>query len=86
MTAEPQVETHAIWLVILREGGYWSSSELSKELGVPSDLISRVINAMARRGFVRRHEGAPLNYSVDKSCRIPRAVKLADLMDAGIEV
>jgi predicted transcriptional regulator len=84
--ADQLIETRAIWLLVLREGGHWPCREIAAELGVTGDLVSRYISTMAARGFVRRHDGSPLKYSVDKNCRIPMDVTLADLMDAGVQV
>lgn len=84
---EARLETRVIWLLLLKEGGRWSAAEIAVHLESDPEYVSRFASVMKSRGFLRRHErGATrkkFEYSVDRSCRIPRAVTMGDLIDTG---
>lgn len=86
MTEEQgNVTTRTIWLTVLHGGGRWSVAEIAAELeGGSSDLVCRFIRQMSTRGYLRRHqaEGKRLEYSVDKTCKIPQYLTMGEVMEA----
>lgn len=81
---QPSVTTRSIWLTVLRGGGKWSVFEIAEELGGSSDMVCRYINQMSERGYMRRHKatGKRLEYSVDKTCKVPQFLTMGEIMEA----
>jgi predicted ArsR family transcriptional regulator len=86
---ENDTTTKRVWLLLLKEGGHWTATELAKELNVEAnDWLFRAVHLMAKRGHIRRHEKPceRLSYSVDKTCKVPMYLKVGDLLQAGAEL
>jgi Mn-dependent DtxR family transcriptional regulator len=77
------VSTRSIWLTVLRGGGRWNVVEIAAELDGSTDLVCRFINQLSTRGYIRRHkaEGKLLEYSVDKTCKIPQSLTIGEVMN-----
>lgn len=82
---DSKIETKEIWLLLLKEGGWWGAGEIANELGGHYDYVCRVIYQMCTRGYLKRHERVAerIAYSVDKTCKVPLKLKVSDLIEAG---
>lgn len=72
----------AAWLLMLSEGGRWSSKEISTRLG--KDLHSHLYR-MTEQGYVSRYpssEDEPVQFGVTNDCKVPLGVTVRELMEA----
>lgn len=72
----------AAWLLMLTEGGRWSSKEISKKLG--KDLHSHLYR-MTEQGYVLKYpstEDDPVQFGVTTDCKVPLGVTMRDIMEA----
>ena len=72
-----------VWLLMLREGGRWSATELADSLGLKRPNVLMTMHAMALRGYAVRHgEAGSYSYGVTGSCKVPNGVTLEDIRAA----
>lgn len=72
-----------MWLLMLKEGGLWTSTELASELDYDRASLHNAANAMSEAGSVRKHEQTAkhnVRFSVSADCLIPRTVTLAQIL------
>lgn len=78
---ETSAPARAIWLHLLRQGGFHSTGEISKALSdttVFANLYATVAE-MARSGAVIKRGQ---QYGVTVACRVPRGVSVGDVTEA----
>ncbi len=75
-----------IWTHLAKEGGRWTTGELSKSLdGLNGVRLGCTLRTMARCNLIVRYEtNAGLQWGVTKSCRLPKFLTVGDLLQAGI--
>lgn len=80
-----------MWLLMLEQGGRWTTTELAEKLDVHPDKAGSIAYFMVRSGTARkvrsgkRKNGAA--FIVTNECMVPRDMKLGDLLaSAGIRV
>lgn len=77
-----------VWLCMLAQGGLWTANELGDELKHDHCKLAGHLTNMAARGFLVKHEKTEtvrrIRFSVDKRCKVPSAVLVQQLLDAGI--
>jgi hypothetical protein len=69
-----------VWLLLAREGGYWSMPEIRDhgiELG---GNANRRLDSMTRNGALKKIEGA--KYGVTPECRFPNGLTLKQVLEA----
>lgn len=84
-----QGATKAVWMHMLKNGGRWSCSELSRAIvGVSLHSVEIAVGAMSERGFIKRYERRShsdrITFGVTKDCKVPNGVQLCELMAAGV--
>jgi DNA-binding Lrp family transcriptional regulator len=83
--------TRQIWMLMLEQGGRWTSTELARKVGISNEKAGSLVYFMLRSGTVRRvRSGARKNgvaFVVTNECMVPRDMKLGDLLNAaGIRI
>ena len=82
----PDNMSAAMWLHMLKHGGRWTATELSRFTHDNRDRADTMLNAMARRGIVSSYiSGKRKNgraYGVHLGCRFPRGVTLEQVLQA----
>ena len=69
------------WLLMLREGGHWSSKELNDRFGYD---IHTVLLGMVAKGYAAKYgAGHDTRFGVTRSCKVPTGVTLSELSEAG---
>jgi hypothetical protein len=80
--------TKTSWLHILKEGGRWTTGEMSEVLGTDHCNSRGFLNSMVAAGSLKRFEptepGGKITFGVTVDCRVPMGVTLADLMQIGV--
>lgn len=83
MTYRPRTgSVKAAWLLMLGEGGRWSSKDISQKLG--KDLHSHLYRMM-EQGYAIRYaggDGEPVRFGVTTDCKVPLGVTMRDIMEA----
>lgn len=78
-----------IWLLMLKEGGRWSSVEIADKLGDHTLMVSQNVASMVDFGSVRRYEKATpadrVRFGVTADCRIPRGVSISDILACDLQ-
>lgn len=72
----------AAWLLMLGEGGRWSSKDISEKLG--KDLHSHLYRMM-EQGYAIRYsgsDGVPVRFGVTNECKVPLGITLRDIVEA----
>ena len=76
--------TKDAWLLLLREGGWWSCAEVTERLFLgPEDGVHGVLHNMFMRGGVKRQKiGKLLHYGVTPDCLVPEGATLKEIQEA----
>lgn len=76
-----------IWMLLYREGGWWSVAEICKELGSgPTTHVN--VRDMVTSGFLARKDDADqygerrVRFGVTKACKMPRGVTLEEIEES----
>ena len=77
--------TRAIWLLILRGGGHWTTREVAAALPDFPDPSSTMMS-MAKLGSLKAEGAQPRKFKVTADCRIPHGITLRDLLDSQIGI
>ncbi|HYF16317.1 MAG TPA: hypothetical protein VEA40_00510 [Ramlibacter sp.] len=88
-TARPTAGgTRELWLLMLRQGGRWSTRELrDANPALDPGAVPAMLKSMASSGSVKKLEDDKvLRFCVTKDCRIPHGVTLDDLLSADIGI
>jgi DNA-binding MarR family transcriptional regulator len=72
----------ASWLLMLTEGGRWSSKEIRERLGRKDPSFHSHIFNMARTGYAIRYPGERTQYGVTPGCKVPTGVTLEEVLKA----
>lgn len=76
-----------LWLLLLKEGGHWSCSDIADELRVEAETVRYTMRALHTSGYVQRFDSAtekgPIRYGITAACKFPRAVTFADVLAVG---
>lgn len=78
-----------IWLLMAKEGGRWSTAELTEKTTYDRMGMAGCIASMVRGGILRQFD-APAGkrhryeFGVTAACRVPQGVTLADLVGAEV--
>lgn len=83
--SKPSDETVRIWLRMLNEGGWWTSSEIAALSHGDIDLAGTRLRSMHRLGLIARRTREPdtppnaaPQYGVLGTCRIPAGITVAE--------
>ena len=75
------------WLYMLREGGYWTSSELAGVFNYDEKDMRVCLSGMAKADSLKRKPLADAknrtSFGVTRDCSLPRGLRLQELIDAG---
>lgn len=76
------------WLLMLKEGGRWSTTEIRSRLGLDEQARSFHANifSMARNGYATRYEPEPgkyrgAKYGVTLGCKVPLGVRVDQILE-----
>lgn len=69
-----------IWLILLQEGGYWTSAELATRAGFNPPAVYRALHDMLRRGLIAsQDQGRRKGYGVTGTCLVPLGLRVAEV-------
>lgn len=87
-TNEPGSLQRAMFMLLLREGGWWTQREICDELDAePLEVHARLRNMTDARSLVsRKLDGVRMQYAVTLACTVPAGVSVAELQGAGVTV
>lgn len=76
-----------IWLLLYKEGGWWTVAEVRRHFGLPSgsNRLHVTLGEMASGGFLESKDEPDyqlerrVRFGVTKRCKVPRGVKLEEI-------
>lgn len=75
-----------VWLILAREGGWWTAREIIKELpgNIEASRAHVQLYVMAKRDGTLTVRGAQKQseYAVTKDCKFPRGLYVEEMIDA----
>lgn len=82
---EPTGITARMWLLMAKEGGLWTASELARQMEYDRVSATQNLSSMARGHSVRKQKVGPaVKYSVTSLCLIPRGVSLKEILECNL--
>lgn len=79
----------AVWLMMLKEGGRWTATEVGDRLGIDQTAAASALRAMHEFGTVQKWERSEHNdrvrFGVTNACKVPRGVVLRDILDCDLQ-
>lgn len=77
--------SRTVWLHLLKEGGRWTSAEVSKMLKLDAKRVSTVLSNMADSGAVVRFakgesSKSRVRFAVTSACNVPRDVSISQVL------
>lgn len=76
------VETRAIWLRLLNEGGSWIAPEVADLCGNDVGAASRRLRVLAQLQYVQRRgpagAGGRIEFGVTGTCKVPPGISVAE--------
>ena len=73
-----------IWLLIYKQGGWWSAAEVESALAVPPGTIINELTRCVDSGFLKKREvpedRRKRQYAVMPDCRVPRGITVGEVV------
>ena len=74
----------SIWFWLFHQGGYWTTEEVARMMGLDPKEVFRGIDAMCRNGTISKQKTAgtrKLSYGVDGNCLVPKGMRIAEVQE-----
>jgi predicted transcriptional regulator len=73
-----------IWTLLLEQGGWWSSLEISAELDTEFQPVSNAISALREhKSVISRGPNRFREYAVTRPCIVPRGLSVDEVIRLG---
>ena len=89
MSREVKFSNPVVWLMLLREGGRWTASEVGERINLDQTSAAASLRTMTEFGTLRRWDRSETNdrvrFGVTAECKVPRGVTLQDILACDLQ-